>query len=124
MQFDIGHAAIRFVTFTLVLLISGLLPVISSETQLELGSVAVARDPTGSVLGTDSTQILDKLIEFARDQDEEAVKELTREGHLFGIKSGSEVEILSFDPAEHAYKVRLIGSNKEIWLIKETISAN
>jgi len=38
----------------------GLLPVISNDAQLKLGSTAVARDPTGSVLGTDSTQTLDQ----------------------------------------------------------------
>ena len=99
----------------------GLLPVMSDDAQFERGSVAVARDPTGSVLGTDSTQSLDQLMEFVRDQDQEAVKELTREGHLFSIKSGSSVEILGFDSGEHAYKVRVIGSKKEIWLVKETV---
>ena len=83
--------------------------------------VVVARDPTGSVLGTDSTQSLDQLMEFVRNQDQRAVKKLTREGHLFRIKSGSSVEILGFDSGEHAYKVRVIGSNKEIWLVKETV---
>jgi hypothetical protein len=99
----------------------GLLPVVSDEAQFARGSVAVARDPTGSVLGTDSTQSLVQLMEFARDQDQEAVKELVREGHIFSIESGSSVLILMFDSGEHAYKVRVIGSNKEIYLVKETV---
>jgi hypothetical protein len=99
----------------------GLVPVMSDHAQLERGSVVVARDQTGSVLGTDSTQSLDQLMEFVRNQDQGAVKRLTREGHLFRIKSGSSVEILGFDSGEHAYKVRVIGSNKEIWLVKETV---
>ena len=99
----------------------GLVPVMSDDAQLERGSVVVARDPTGSVLGTDSTQSLDQLMEFVRNQDQRAVKKLTREGHLFRIKNGSSVEILGFDSGEHAYKVRVIGSNKEIWLVKETV---
>jgi hypothetical protein len=100
-----------------------LLPVISDDTQLELGSTAVARDPTGTVLGTDSTQSLDKLMEFVRGQDPEAIKDLMRQGHVVGIKSGSKVKILSFDSRENAYKVRLFGSTQEIWMIKETVFA-
>ena len=99
----------------------GLVPVMSDDAQLKRGSVVVARDPTGSVLGTDSTQSLDQLMEFVRNQDQRAVKKLTREGHLFRIKNGSSVEILGFDSGEHAYKVRVIGSKKEIWLVKETV---
>jgi hypothetical protein len=108
-------------TLTVAFMSLGLLPVMSDEPQLERGSVAVARDPTGCVLAADSTQSLDQLMEFARYQDNEAVKELVREGHLFRIESGSSVIILTFDLGEHAYKVRVIGSNKEIYLVKETV---
>ena len=101
----------------------GLLPAISDDAQLELGSMAVARDPTGTVLGTDSTQVLGKLMDFVRDQDQEGIKELKRERHLVGIKSGSKVKILSFNSGENAYKVRVFGSGKEIWLIKENVFA-
>lgn len=109
----------RTLTFAFISL--SLLPVFSDEAQLERGSLAVARDPTGSVLATDTTESLDQLMEFARYQDQEAVQELVREGHLFRIKSGSSVVILMFDLSEHAYKVRIIGSNKEVYLVKETL---
>jgi hypothetical protein len=85
--------------------------------------MAVARDPTGTALGADSTQSLDKLMEFARGQDLKAIKELLREGHIVDIKSGSTVKILSFDSRGNAYKVRVFGSTKEIWLIKENVFA-
>ena len=108
-------------TLTFAFFSLGVLPVSSDEAQLERGSVAIVRDPTGSVLATDNTQSLDQLIEFARIQDQEAVQELVRQGHLFSIESGSSVVILMFNPSEHAYKVRLIGSNKEAYLVKETV---
>ena len=73
----------------------GLLPVISDDAQLKPGLMAVARDPTGTVLGTDSTQSLNKLMEFARDQDQEAIKQLMREGHVVGIKSGSKETVFA-----------------------------
>jgi hypothetical protein len=101
----------------------GLLPAISDDAQLKAGSMAVARDPTGTVLGGDSTQSLDKLMEFVRGQDLKAIKELMREGHIVDIKSGSTVKILSFDSRGNAYKVRVFGSTKEIWLIKENVFA-
>jgi hypothetical protein len=115
------NSAMKVSFLTLALMFLGLLPVISDDTELVRGAVAVARDPTGSVLGTDSTQSLDQLMAFARDQDQESVEELTREGHLFSIRSGSRVEILAFDSNEHGYKVRVLGSNKEFWLVKETV---
>lgn len=108
-------------TLILAFAFLGLLPVISEEAQFESGSVVVARDPTGSVLGTDNTQSLDQLMEFARVQDQEGVQELAREGHLFSITSGTSVVILRLDIGEHAYKVRVIGSNQEIYLVKETV---
>ena len=121
-QCDQGYdVAMNAPTLIFAFMSLGVPPVMSGDAQFERGSVAVARDPTGSVLGTDSTQCLDQLMEFARHQDQEAVKELMREGHLFSIESGSSVEILGFDSDEHAYKVRLIGSNKEVYLVKETV---
>jgi hypothetical protein len=108
-------------TLTLAFAFLGLLPVMSGEAQFESGSVVVARDPTGSVLGTDNTQSLDQLMEFARVQDQEGVQELARKGHLFSIESGTSVVILRLDIGEHAYKVRVIGSNQEIYLVKETL---
>lgn len=108
-------------TLTFALMFVGLLPILADEAEIETGTVAVARDPTGSVLGTDSTQSLDQLMEFARVQDQEGVQELAREGHLFSIKSGSSVVILMLDLSQHAYKVRVIGSNQEIFLVKETV---
>ncbi|MBV9298561.1 MAG: hypothetical protein JO066_06250 [Verrucomicrobia bacterium] len=104
-----------------ILISVALLPVISDAAQLEIGSMAVARDPTGTVLGTDSTQSLEKLMDFVRNQDQQGIKELRRHGHLVDIKSGSKVKILSFDSGENAYKVRVFGSGQEIWLIKETV---
>jgi hypothetical protein len=121
-----GHSSLlkmKTLFLALIVLELGLSPVISDVAQLEVGSMAVARDPTGSVLGTDSTQSLDKLTEFARDQDPEAVKKLMREGHVVGIKNGSKVRILWFDSGENAYKVRVFGSTREIWLIKENVFA-
>jgi hypothetical protein len=41
--------------------------------------------------------------------------------HLFSIESGTSVVILRLDIGEHAYKVRVIGSNQEIYLVKETL---
>jgi hypothetical protein len=99
----------------------GLVPVMSDDAQLERGSVAVARDPTGYVLGTDSTQSLESAHGIRAQSRPGGSQKLTREAHLFRIKSGSSVEILGFDSGEHAYKVRVIGSNKEIWLVKETV---
>jgi hypothetical protein len=110
---------VRTLTFAFISL--SLLSVIADEAQFECGSVAVARDPTGSVLGTDSTRSLEQLLEFARVQDQEGVQELAREGHLFSIKSGSSIVILMLDLGVHAYKVRVIGSNQEIFLVKETV---
>ena len=123
MQCDRGYnAAMNAPTLTFAFIsLLGLLPVMSDEAQFARGAVAVARDPTGIVLGTDSIQKLNQLMDFARGQDPEAAKELMREGHLFSIESGSSVEILGFNSGEHAYKVRVIGSNKEICLVKETV---
>jgi hypothetical protein len=45
-------------------------------------------------------------MEFVRGQDPEAIRDLMRQGHVVGIKSGSKVKILSFDSRENAYKVR------------------
>jgi hypothetical protein len=101
----------------------GLSPLIADDGPFKPGSLAVARDPTESVLGTDSTQNLDKLMDIARDQDQAAEKELLREGHVVEIKSGSKVQILGFDSDESAYKVRVFGSTKEIWLIKDNAFA-
>jgi hypothetical protein len=115
--------AMKALFLAFVFMSSGLLPVISDDAQLKVGSMAVARDPTGTVLGADSTQSLDKLMEFVRGQDLKAIKELMREGHIVDIKSGSTVKILSFDSRANAYKVRVFGSTKEIWLIKETVFA-
>ena len=115
--------AMKALFLAFVFMSCGLLPVISDDAQLKVGSMAVARDPTGTVLGTDSAQSLDKLMEFVRDQDQEAIKKLMRERHVVGIKSGSKVKILSFDSRENAYKVRVSGSTQEIWLIKETVFA-
>ena len=113
--------AMNALALTFAFMSFGLLGVMAEESHFEYGSVAVARDPTGSVLGTDSTQSLEQLMEFARVQDEEGVQELVREGHLFSIKSGSRVVILMLDMSEHAYKVRVIGTNQEIFLVKETV---
>jgi hypothetical protein len=108
---------------TLLLMSVGLSPVISDDAKLKPGSSAVATDPTGSVLGTDSTQTLDQLMDFVRNQDLEAVKKLKKEGHVVEIRDGSRVTILSFDSSKNAYKVRMFGSNKELWLIKENVVA-
>jgi hypothetical protein len=115
--------AMKALFLVFVFMSCALLPVISDDAHLKVGSMAVARDPTGTVLGADSTQSLDKLMEFVRDQDLKAIKELIREGHIVDIKSGSTVKILSFDSRGNAYKVRMFGSTKEIWLIKETVFA-
>ena len=115
--------AMKALFLAFVFMSCGLLPAISDDAQLKAGSMAVARDPTGTVLGGDSTQSLDKLMEFVRGQDLKAIKELMREGHIVDIKSGSIVKILSFDSRANAYKVRVFGSTKEIWLIKENVFA-
>ena len=115
--------AMKALFLAFVFMSSGLLLVISDDAQLKVGAMAVARDPTGTVLGADSTQSLDKLMEFVRGQDLRAIKELMREGHIVDIKSGSTVNILSFDSRANAYKVRVFGSTKEIWLIKENVFA-
>ena len=115
--------AMKALFLAFVFMSSGLLPVISDDAQLKVGSMAVGRDPTGTVIGADSTQSLDKLMEFVRGQDLKAIKELMREGHIVDIKSGSTVKILSFDSRANAYKVRVFGSTKEIWLIKENVFA-
>ena len=106
-----------------VLLSVGLFPVFSDNPKLKPGSAAVANDPTGSVLGTDSSQALDQLMDSARNQDQEAIKRLKKKGHIVEIKSGSGVTILSFDSSKNAYKVRVVGSGKELWLIKENVVA-
>ena len=106
-----------------VFLSVGLFPVFSDNPKLKPGSAAVASDPTGSVLGTDTTQALDQLMDSARNQDQEAIKRLKKGGHIVEIKSGSGVTILSFDSSENAYKVRLVGSNKVLWLVKENVVA-
>jgi hypothetical protein len=123
-QWKGGYASCMKALFLAFVFMScGLLPAISDDAQLKAGSMAVARDPTGTVLGADSTQSMDKLMEFARGQDLKAIKELLREGHIVDIKSGSTVKILSFDSRGNAYKVRVFGSTKEIWLIKENVFA-
>jgi hypothetical protein len=101
----------------------GLSPVIADEVQLKVGTTAVARDPSGSVLGVDTIQSLNQLMELARNQDPGAVKKLKGEGHIVDIKNGSRVTILLFDSGNNAYKVRVSGSAKEVWLIKENVFA-
>jgi hypothetical protein len=79
--------------------------------------------PTGTVLGTDSTQNPDKLLDLVRNQDQDGIKQLRRGGQFAGIKSGSKVKMLSFDSGQNAYKERVFGSGKEVWLIKESLFA-
>jgi hypothetical protein len=106
-----------------VLLSVGPFPVFSDNAKLKPGSAAIASDPTGSVLGMDSTQALDQLMDSARNQDQEAIKRLKKAGHIVEIRSGSRVTILAFDSSKNAYKVRVAGSDKELWLIRENVVA-
>ena len=88
------------------------------------GAVAVANDPANQVaFGTDTAQSLHMFMEYVRELDPRAIEQLYSEGHVIGVPNGSKVEILDFDSGEHAYKVRVIGSTKEVWLIKELVSA-
>jgi hypothetical protein len=97
---------------------------LEADDLIASGAVAVANDPTSEIaFGTDTTQSLHKFMEYVRELDPRKIEQLYSEGHVIGVPNGSKVEILDFDPGEHAYKVRLIGSTKEVWLIKELVSA-
>ena len=97
---------------------------LKADDLIARGAVAVANDPTNELaFGTDTTKSLDRFMQCVRDLDPRAIEQLYSEGHVIGVPNGSKVEILDFDSGEHAYKVRVIGSTKEVWLIKELVSA-
>jgi hypothetical protein len=116
-----GNMKTLFLAFAFIAF--GYWPVIAGDAQLKAGSIAVARDPSGSALGMDSVQSLNQLMELARNQDQDAVRKLKGQGHVVEVKNGARVTILSFDPGNNAYKVHVSGSTKEVWLIKENVFA-
>ena len=63
---------------------------------------------------------MDKLMKYMQDRDYGAVRQLYSQGHVIAVPNGSKVEI--FDSGENAYRVRVIGSTKDVWLIKELVS--
>jgi hypothetical protein len=97
---------------------------LKADDLIARGTVAVANDPTNKIaFGTDTTQSLHMFMEFVRELDPRAIEQLYLQGHVIGIPNGSKVQILDFDSGEDAYKVRVIGSTKEVWLTKELVSA-
>ncbi len=92
--------AMKALFLAFVFMSCGLLPAISDDAQLKAGSMAVARDPTGTVLGADSTQSLDKLMEFARGQDLKAIRELMREATSSTLRAGRQLRYYRSIPVE------------------------
>jgi hypothetical protein len=84
---------------------------LKADDHIPRGSIAVANDPTNQVaFGSDSTKSMDKLMKYMQDR------------HVIAVPNGSKVKILDFDSGENAYRVRVIGSTKDVWLIKELVS--
>jgi hypothetical protein len=118
------RVSIRQAVFA-ALTISALTVSAMADDRLHAGDTAYANDPTNVlVFATDSIQSLDKLMSYIRDQDKGAMRQLLLEGHLIPLKEGAKIKILSFDPAENAYRVRPFGSTDEVWLIKEFVTTS
>jgi hypothetical protein len=96
---------------------------LKADDHIPRGSIAVANDPTNQVaFGSDSTKSMDKLMKYMQDRYYGAVRQLYSQGHVIAVPNGSKVKILDFDSGENAYRVRVIGSTKDVWLIKELVS--
>jgi hypothetical protein len=74
------------------------------------------------VFATDTTQNLDTFMRDVHEHDTNAMKELFSDGHLIAIDNGTDARILDYNIDEHAYQVRVFGSNHPVWVIEEVVS--
>jgi hypothetical protein len=107
-----------------IILAAGMQAVSSQASDyIPTGSSVIISDPTNTVcFGADTIASLDLFMTDIADKNTDALKGLLSEGRLIPIKNGSKATTIGFNRNENAYKVRVFGSNKAVWVTKDLVS--
>jgi hypothetical protein len=108
---------------TLALALAALAIANTAFAGIPAGTEVIINDPTNAlVFCADSTKNLNQIMTDAEAQNWDALKELISEGHVISVKNGTHAETIEFDPSEDAYKLRVSGLNRAVWVIQQFVT--